>query len=65
MFEVSRQKFLQGVIYSLDFADGVPTGWVLKADAGNATAKFMPPMLLEWVLGRALVKALGSHHEQV
>ena len=51
---------LQGVVYNLDFADGSPTGWVLKADAGSFTAKAMPPMLLEWVLGRSLLKALGQ-----
>ena len=51
---------LQGVVYNLDFADGSSTGWVLKADAGNFTAKFMPPMLLEWVLGRSLLTALGQ-----
>ena len=50
-------------MYNLDFTDGSSTGWVLKADAGNLTAKVMPPMLLEWILGRTLLKALGKKKE--
>lgn len=54
---------MQGIVYELEFSDGSLTGWVLKADAGNVTAKAMPPMVLEWALGRALMKAMGRARE--
>ncbi len=36
---------------------------MLKADAGKVTAKVMPPMILEWTIGRNLLQALGKRKE--
>ena len=55
---------LQGDVYRLDFENGRPTRWVLKAARPNLMATVMPSMAREWAIGRQLVVALGVKDKQ-